>query len=367
MTDTNEILRRQALRWKAQERKGNIPDALYEALSEGTANSYEKRIVVNLGKISRIVADDGSIRPYSVFSKDWNYTRSVYGHTDNCELCGAAIKENCILVNDDDGASESQVIVGNVCVHRYIEIRDSTGRALSDGEKKEFLKTEMKEAKAEFKRQDFATRYPTALMDLKRWEGWMTRKWSPTKSLHRAVIKRLATHGYLGAKTMKQWEEFHATAEEEFTAWKKQEELKSIQRMANIELDIERKKKFQQQIAEKRNQFNREAQEWEDQVAGLELNGWEQEMVRRTATKIRSSGKDALTGGFFRFVKECEVRLNMDTTALPPNAQRLKDMADKGELNAWEQSFVKSVIPRLVAGRSLSSKQQAIVDKILKV
>ena len=192
-------LHRQALRWQGQEAKGELPESLYDALADGAASSYEKRIIVNLAKVSTIIAD-GNIRPYSEFSKDWEYQGSIYGHTDHCELCGAAIKENCQLVNSEHG---DQILIGNVCVLRYIEIRFSDGRALTMPEKKEYLKNEMKQAKKDFFKADFAARYPTALADLKRWESWTLRKWSPHAGLHRTVIKRMVTHGFLGPKTMK--------------------------------------------------------------------------------------------------------------------------------------------------------------------
>ena len=363
MVELNEILRRQAIRWKKQEAKGEMPSELYEALSEGTASAYEKRIVVNLAKISRIVSDMGAIRPYSEFSKDWNYEGSVYGHTDNCELCGASIKENCKLKNEETG---DQILIGNVCVYRYIEIRDSMGRVLSDAEKKEFLKSEMTEAKKDFLRADFATRFPTALADLQRWKPYMTRKWSPHATLYRTVVKRLATHGFLGAKTMKAWEDFCINAEQEFQAWERRNELVALQRHANLEADIERKKAFLAQINAKRNQFNREADEWRESVKDLELNRWEHDMVSRVATKITTSGKDALVGGYLRFTQEMEARKNINTDALPPVAVKLQARLDDGSLNEWEQSFVASVIPRIATGRSLSTKQQQVVDRLLK-
>ena len=221
----------------ASRRERRYARSTLRSIGQGAASKFEKRIIINLAKISTIVSKDPShitgIRPYDEFSRDWEYSHSVYGHTDNCELCNARIKENCVLENKETGGS---ILIGNVCVNRYIEIRDSSGRVLSGEEKKEYLKTQMTEAKKEFLRQDFAQRYPTALRDLKRWEQFMAgKKWSRYRSLHSTVVKRLATHGYLGPKTMKEWEKFHETAEEEYEAWLHREEQRKLTQRARIE------------------------------------------------------------------------------------------------------------------------------------
>ena len=362
----SSILRRQAIRWKAQEAKGELPEGLYEALADGTSSSWEKRIIVNLAKISRIVDDDG-IRPYSEFSEDWKYHGSVFGHTDNCELCNARIKENCRLVNEENG---DEILIGNVCVNRYIEIRHSDGRALTPTEKKEYLKNEMKQAKTDFYRADFATRFPSALTDLARWEAWMTRKWSNTAGLYRTVIKRMATHGFLGPKTMKAWEDFYQTAEVDYQAWLIREDQKKLERAARLEREASRTVAFQAELSRRRNQFNTEADEWLSVATPIYENAspWEQTMVSRIATKMRASGLDGLTGGFRRFREETFTRkamLDGDDIDVPPKAEILGRINNAGLLNTWEQSFLLSVIPKMVAKKSLSDKQLKIIDKII--
>lgn len=362
----SSILRRQAIRWKDQEAKGELPEGLYEALADGSSSSYEKRIIVNLAKISRIVDDDG-IRPYSVFSEDWKYHGSIYGHADNCELCGAAIKENCRLINDENG---DEILIGNVCVHRYIEIRHSDGRALTPTEKKEYLKNEMNQAKKDFYRADFASRYPNALNELARWESWMTRKWSNTASLYRTVIKRLATHGFLGPKTMKAWDEFYEHAEVNYQAYLVREEQKRLERQAQHSKAAERASSFQAELARRRNLFSEQAEEWVALATPLYENRtpWEQTMVSRIEMKIRAVGVDGLTGGFRKFRSEAFVLhdlLNGNDVEVSGKAETLGRIAELDVLNAWEKSFVLSVIPKLALKQNLSDKQSKVVDKII--
>ena len=369
------ILRRQAIRWSRQEEKGDMPEALYEALAEGAASKFEKRIIINLAKISTIVSKDPShitgIRPYDEFSRDWEYSHSVYGHTDNCELCNARIKENCVLENKETGGS---ILIGNVCVNRYIEIRDSSGRVLSGEEKKEYLKTQMTEAKKEFLRQDFAQRYPTALRDLKRWEQFMAgKKWSRYRSLHSTVVKRLATHGYLGPKTMKEWEKFHETAEEEYEAWLHREEQRKLTQRARIEQAQGQRIDFAMKLRERRNQFNKEADEFVGLVARAKemktFSEWEESMNSRIETKIRGVGVAGLTKGYRAYYDGLLYTTGdrkPNEEDYPPNAKKLIALRDAGKLNTWEQNFVRSVIPLLVRKQSPSAKQASIITRLVK-
>jgi hypothetical protein len=360
------ILVRQARRWKAQELSGDLPDELYEALADGRSSHFERRIIRNLAKISTIISDEGSIRPYSDFSSDWNYTKSLYGHTHKCELCGhAPIVENCVLTNDDG----REIMIGNVCVHRYVEIRDESGRVLNTQEKAQFLKTNMKEAKVEHAKQEFTMMYPNAMFDLKRYEALMRtrKKW---KTLHKTVVRRLATVGYLGQKTRRQWDEFMSVAEKEQKAYDAYKEQKALEKQAQMTLDSDRKIAFQQRLAEKRNQFTHEGQEWIEQAMEIEsnLNAWEKKMVGRVLEKIKVSGVEGLGGGFGRFREEVLIRRRLDSgevIPLPPIAQSLLKKQAEGELNEWESGFVDSVIGRLAEGRSLSDAQMGVVNRII--
>ena len=95
MSLTSPTLIRQAKRWASAEKKDRLPDELYEALA-WSWQAYERRVIRNLAKHSRIVdVESASIRPYEEFSKDWKYTKSVFGRTMKCGLCGhAPLKEN---------------------------------------------------------------------------------------------------------------------------------------------------------------------------------------------------------------------------------------------------------------------------------
>jgi len=362
------ILVRQAQRWKAQANAGNLPEELYDALASGRAKAYERRVIRNLAKVSNIISPEGGIRPYEEFSKDWTYEKSIFGHTKKCQLCGhAPIVENCVLV-DGDG---QQLLIGNTCVHRYIEIRDpTTGRVLSDEEKREFLKENMTEAKMLYNRQEFAITYPTALQDLKKYEAMMHSR-KPLKRLHKTVMNRLVKYGYLGPKTRRQYDEFMMDAEKEFKAYTTYKEQRAIEARARAEQNHERAAKFAQQIANNRNQWASEAEEFLEIGTDLtdELNAWEKEMVGRVQSKIRQSGVAALRGGYLRFREELIARhmiANGVDIPLPPVATELRKAMATGSLNDWESEFVKSVMGRLANGRSLSSGQQTVVDKIMK-
>ena len=365
----NPTLARQAKRWKAQADTIGLPDELYEALTSDYSSAFDRRIIRNLAHITNIISDEGGIRPYSDFSRDWVYQKSVYGHTDKCELCGhAPIRENCILKNED---TNEELIIGNVCVHRYIEIRDpTTGQMMTAEQKAEFLKENMTEAKAEYHRQEFAQTYPTALQDLKRFERMMHSR-KPLKRLHKTVMGRLVKYGYLGPKTRRQWDEFMLDAEKELKAYNAYKEQQAIEARARAERNHERAANFAQQIAKNRNQWANEADEFIHLGNDMEdeLNAWEKEMVGRVQAKIRSNGVASLRGGFLRFREELIARhmiANGLDIPLPPIASKLRDANNAGLLNEWEQEFVKSIMGRLAKGRSLSTGQQAVVDKIMK-
>ena len=362
------ILIRQAKRWQAQADSVGLPDELYEALASGRPKAYERRVIRNLARVSNIISTDGRIRPYEEFSKDWVYDKSVFGHTDKCELCGhAPIRENCVLT-DDDG---QELLIGNTCVHRYIEIRDpSTGQVLDDEAKAKFLKENMTEAKAEYSRQEFAMSYPNALQDLKKYERMMHSR-KPLKRLHKTVMNRLVKYGYLGPKTRRQYDEFMRDAKAELSAYEEYQRQRQAEAQLRAEQNHERAAKFAQQIATNRNQWGEEAEEF--LALGIDmqedLNSWEKEMVGRVQNKIRQSGVASLRGGFLRFREELIARHMIENgldIPIPPVAQRLMDLKNNGKLNEWESDFVKSIMGRFAQGRSLSSGQQNVVDKILK-
>ena len=109
----------EARTWEQAHRAAPVPEAVLEEVAKD-APSYEKRVVRALTNHSRIVNLDFTIREFDDFKSDWRYDHSVYGHHDTCGVCGKhPIVENCVLIDDHTG---EELIVGNVCVHRYIEI-----------------------------------------------------------------------------------------------------------------------------------------------------------------------------------------------------------------------------------------------------
>ena len=167
----NPVLTRQAARWKRQAEAGEMPDEVYEFIAEG-ATGIEKRQIINLSKVSRIISDEGDLRKYNDFKHDWSFHRSVYDKTktNTCGLCGKhPIMERCIIVDEE---ADKEFILGNSCVLRYLEI-NIDGKLLEGDEKEEFIKENTKKAKKEFKKSDFSQRYPTAMSDLKKYEPWM--------------------------------------------------------------------------------------------------------------------------------------------------------------------------------------------------
>jgi len=363
------LLTRQARRWKSQQVAHDMPHELYEALASGRAKAYERRVIRNLAKVSNIISDDGGIRSYDDFSTDWNYSRSVFGHTNKCELCGhAPIVENCVLVDEVNG---TEIMIGNTCVHRYIEIRDpATGRVLNDKEKSAFLKENMTKAKAEFKKQEFAASYPNVMNDLKRYESMMNSR-KVSKSLARTVLNRIVKYGFLGPKQRRQWDDFMFDAEKELSAYNVRITQRKAEARMRAERNHEASANFAQQIAKNRNLWAAEAETFIELSIDIEdeLNAWEKEMVGRVQSKIRDEGGiAALRGGYLRFREELVARhmiANGLDIPLPPVAERLMALKNTGKLNKWETDFIQSLMGRFAQGRSISTGQQTVVDKLL--
>lgn len=353
------LLSRQAKKWKAQADRGDLPEQLYEALADGASSGFERRIIRNLAKISRIVNDDSTIRPYSQFSLDWKYVHSEYGVVEQCELCGhRPIVENCLLENTETG---KRIYIGNTCVHRYVEVRDKDGNIMTNKEKSDYLKEEMTEAKIEFRRSDFTARHPTAMKDLARFEPMMKER-KALKTLHKKVMSRIVKHGYLGPKIDAEFSQFMLNADADYKAWKA-ENFRRLERAQSEKASIALR------VAEMRNGWSKEADEWDSKVATLtDLNSWEQGMVSRVSRHIRNRGRDSVRHGMARFVEELEIRFNLLTGDSPklahPIARFLFD--NQRRFNAWEQSFSTSIITRLECGRSLSPAQTKTVEKLKK-
>ena len=116
-----DILSRQVARWQRQQRRSELPDEVYQFISEDT-NSKHRRVVTNLARVSRVIDEEGQIRPYNEFKHDWSFEQARIGEPSECYLCGThPIIEHCILV---DTVTDRRITVGNVCVDSFMEITD---------------------------------------------------------------------------------------------------------------------------------------------------------------------------------------------------------------------------------------------------
>jgi RNase P protein component len=382
--EQDAVLVRQAHRWGRQAKAGKMPAELYEALAEGTSGTV-KRQVISLAKVSRIVSDVGSIRPYNDFKSDWKYTKSVYGQRDTCALCGKhPIVENCILHDD---VADREIMVGNVCVYRYVEI-EVNGKVLDGDEKKEYLKTNMKEAKHQFNKKTFTQKYPSVLSDLERFQGMMAENQffarnDPRKKLwraiHRNMVKRLISHGFPSPKLSRQWDEFMLTAEQEYQEYSQRLSEYQEQRRKAAEEHKKRQTEMAQKMAELRNEWGKEADAFIRVCNELEndLNNWEKNMAVKTERKIRLLGQHRVYGGYKRFQQEVmtkyELKHNPESVEIPELASEInqwltveKDISSLRQLNTWERNFCESVRLRVIMGQELTPKQVAIIEKIRK-
>ena len=376
--EQDALLVRQAHRWVRQQKSGGMPDELYAVLARG-ARGMEKRQITSLARVSRIVSDGGSIRPYNDFKNDWKYVKSTFGKRDTCSLCGKRpIVENCMLY---DEVADKHIVVGNTCVHRYVEI-EVGGRVLTEEEKKEYLKTNMKEAKHHFNRKTFTQKYPSVMGDLKRWEQMMTmnrfasrhdpihKLW---KRIHRNMVKRMISHGYPSPKLSRQWDEFYLTAEDEYTSFCEMTQ-EHEEKMLRLREERERQRvEMAQKMTEMRNRWADEANQFEQDCSDLgdALNHWEKNMARKVSHRIRHMGGiERLSGGYRNFHNEIIAKMRLrdsDIVDAPDLVKELERWLNSDRfLNEWEQAFCNSVMVRSLAGSEITSKQNAILEKLRK-
>ena len=251
------VSNRQKLRWKRLSKTGDLPNEFYQMLAEGTSG-MKKRQILKLAKVSRVLNDEGFMRTYDEFKSDWKYKSSEFkNELATCFLCGKfPIIEQCII---EDVDANRTIVVGNTCAHRYIEI-ELDGKILNSEKKKEFLNINMKEARDNFEREKFAKEFPSAILDLKRYEEMMTQKRyinqkkvpvnSQWNLLHRAMIRRLLRVGYPHPRLYKEWKDFTMIVDDEFNKWisKKDKQIKKVKKLQN-QSSIDRRK-FLQQMSE---------------------------------------------------------------------------------------------------------------------
>jgi len=344
------------------------PDSVFRLLAEG-GSAYEKRVIINLAKVSRITNEDGTIRPFIDFKNDWEYTESIYGRADTCQLCGKhPIKENCVL---HDAGTGHSIIVGNVCVHRYIDIVVD-GITLTEDEKTDFLRENMNKAKAAYRKALWEKTHPDVMDNLAYYEDWMTEtygKWKPKpttpalESLHRRLTNRLVKYGFPGPKLWEEWEQFLWRAPAGHAAWQKTVEVRVKERAAIEKEKADARARFETALAHDRVQWRRDSTNFTDDIQtgkenGFIFSGWHQKMF----AKITSNLSYGMTLSperqrLFDFVQICAGK------AHPPAPFTESYLKAK---NAWEKNFVLSIWLQVDNAKPLSSRQQEVLDGINK-
>ena len=311
-----------------------------------------------------------------------------------------------------DHKAQKEFVVGSSCVNRYIEITVN-GRILEGDEKEKWVRDNMTEAKKQFRKQKFAQDWPSAMQDLKRFEPMMKEdrgraysKWGSKirwvrpelARLHRTVSKRIVSHGYLGAKTNKQWGDFMEVAESQFQIWEQEQaRLAKIAEQRRIEAE-ERRRKAAQEIAKKRSEWEKQGNDFEDLTKEWikDQDGWSQQMRLRVIQRIKNQGDHRLTGGFKAFYDKArhEIKSIEDTSdlfpipisegrdqpiptkrefALPEAIHRRHHVVKyqilwnhKEKLNSWELGFCESIEKWLFGMRNLTPAQEKSYFKICK-
>lgn len=199
-------LERIAEDWREQGIHADIPAELFTSITDG-AKGWEKRVVKNIAFHSNLFNPDGSIKTWDEIVNSWEYVRSTFGEKHFCEVCGKnPIVENCHLQNKETG---EVVIVGNLCVIRYLDI-EVDGVLLTEDEKREYLTGQMSDARKEYYREQFMQKCPAVWDDLKRYEDLLTNQ---DPSLLKGMIRRMRTHGFPGKVMETRWLEFLSSAE----------------------------------------------------------------------------------------------------------------------------------------------------------
>ena len=365
MADTmfDRRLERIASSWKAKSDKGEMPNALYDAIAEGSEGAYDKKVIRNLARVSRIVDDIGEIRKFSDFKADWRYSHSTFGLTDTCTICGQSpIVENCILKDDARG---EEIVIGNKCVHRYMDIVDpQTGQPMSENEKIEFLRNEKKDAKDEYTRQQWMNEHPHIFAQLSEFEEFMQSD-PELKRLHVAISKRMVSHGFPGPKARRQWSMFIATADASRTKWQQGEAERKRMMRVRAERAEQKKRAFIATLKHNRLGWHQASEEWLEVTKDVQTNKWERETRLKVARRLKN-GQD-LSEALERFKKEMLIRTRLDDGDVicdHDDFMLLRRMLDNNRLNGWEQAFARSIMGRIAAGSKVTPSQQEMVDRL---
>lgn len=349
--------------WQSKSDTGNMPQSLYDAISEGSEGAYQKKVIRNLARVSRIISDEGTIRKFSEFKTDWRYSHSIYGRTDTCTICGQSpIVENCVLVDD---ARKVEIVIGNKCVNRYMDILDpSSGQILDEEQRAAFLRNETKNAKDEHTRQMWTSENPNIMNDLSLYEEYM-KSVPELRRLHAGISKRLVTHGFPGPKMRRQWQMFINTAPASKDKWERDEIERKHQMRIRAEKAAAQKEAFLKTLKHNRLAWHQESEKWLADTQEVICNKWEREARLKIARRLKNGQE--LSEALERFKKEMIIRTRLDDGDVVCDNEDfmlLRQMLDDRKLNGWEEAFARSVMGRIAAGSKITPSQQEMIDRL---
>ena len=342
---------------------GPLPDHVVENLQRGVA-PHEKRVVLNLANVSRIVnTEKMAIRTYDEFKHDWRYTKSVYGRigAHSCFLCGNnRIRELC-HVHDEE--QDRTIIVGNECVWKHTDIITEAAEHLTGDAKKDFLKAAMAKAKANFMREKFAHEgHLTTYWDEYRDYATGAREgWPVFGKENRTYAKRaqrmIDDRGYLTGKT----EEWFMTKKRDFRAdvirWKEDAKKAHAKR---LHLNAEAARRRRERDTDATN-FRANA---EHGVDDGRVSPALAKSIASVEQGIRRYGLHGLKWG----LKDTYEAIMAGLLGTPAVDEPIEVFhAHYDDLTTWEHSFLHSISEKRTSlGLPLTPKQQNIFDKIKK-
>lgn len=348
---------------------GDLPPHIIENLQRGV-ESHEKRVVLNLANVSRIVAKDnglaaGRIRVYEDFVHDWEYSHSLFvkkGEAE-CYLCGKKdIREACHV---NDAQQPRTIVVGNECVWKHIDIVSEGFHGLTGDAKRDYLKVQMGHAKEVFYKRQFmetmASAHWPAYHDYAVAETTGRREFGKHNATYAKRAERMIkARGYLTGKT-KEW---YLDTQPHFQT-RVNEAQERVKRRV-IEADRSRAAAA---VASAQN--NRDAQSFRREAeAGFSDGRVPSQLANHIGvveTSIRRYGLHGLkwsTKDFYDGIMAC---LMGTSTVSEHNEASDLLAAYKSKLTEWERGFLADVSrTRLSVGIPLSRKQQKMLDKVKK-
>ena len=336
----------------------DIPLHVQENLIAGV-KPHQKRVVLNLASVSRMVNPEGKLRTYDDFVHDWEYVGSTFVIKGTCFLCGKhPIREACHM---KEKTTDAQIIVGNDCVYKHMEISTDGVEGLTGDAKRDFLRLEMGRAKARFFKADFEHKY-----DLEQWQKVSNfflkvhPKWRSAiiiGSRSYTSMKRATTminnKGYLANGTQ--------TAEWFETNWGSWDDKINRLNDSIKEREHARSRKAAE-AAKVRNSRNADALAFRNIAEQLVekglLDSETESSIGYTENFIRNSGVIAIHRAFHR-VRNCYQAV-MRVSETPIKVIKMDS------LTSWEKNFMESIDEWTTAGKAMSSKQQEVYDRIMK-